>query len=217
MKSRRRTPPILTALLLASPLSAAKATPKPVAPHVAAAKPVDLLYREIGLEGILTLDAFRASIASAEQHGITPRMVMIADLRQPSTAQRLYVIDLEAKRLMLRTWVAHGQGSGDLTADRFSNRDGSHASSLGLYRVGSEIQSPKHGPALLLEGLDRGINDKARAREIIIHSADYVSQNFIDGHGRLGRSWGCPAVPREVIGQLIDLLADGGLLYVYGG
>jgi len=101
-------------------------------------------------------------------------------------------------------------------AERFSNRDGSHQTSLGLYRVGSAIVSPKHGHALLLHGLDRGVNDGALRREVIIHSADYVSAEFIAAHGRLGRSWGCPAVSRDDMARVIELLADDGLLYVAG-
>jgi hypothetical protein len=138
-------------------------------------------------------------------------------MSQPSTAQRLYIIDMDAKKVVLRTWVAHGQNSGDLTATKFSNRDDSHETSLGLYRVGAKITSPKHGPALLLDGLDKGVNDKALAREVIIHGAEYVSAPFIASHGRLGRSWGCPAVPPGDMARIIELLAEGGLLYVYGG
>ena len=83
--------------------------------------------------------------------------------------------------------------------------------------MGSKIQSPKHGLALLLNGLDKGVNDLALAREVIVHSAAYVSAAFIAIHGRLGRSWGCPAVPTADMAQVATLLADGGLLYVHGG
>jgi hypothetical protein len=175
------------------------------------------LYREIGLAGVLDSAAFNAGVRSIEQHGLQADVIAIADMSQPSTAKRLYVINLKTKTLVLQTFVAHGQNTGDLTATHFSNRLDSHQSSLGLYRVGATIASPKHGAALLLEGLDRRVNDLARARELIIHGASYVSELFIKVHGRLGRSWGCPAVPRDVMPQVIHALAGGGLLYVYGG
>ena len=174
------------------------------------------LYREMRLDGVLDEAVFAAAYGSVQGRGLAARVVAIADMSQPSTSKRLYVFDLDKKELVLRTWVAHGSGSGDLMAERFSNRDGSHATSLGLYRVGARIQSPKHGPALLLEGLDRGVNDNARAREVIVHSAPYVSAEFVAKNGRLGRSWGCPAVPAADIATVITLLGDGGLLYLYG-
>jgi hypothetical protein len=193
------------------PALAGPAPAPAVAEHAA-----DALYHEIGLDGMLDSAVFVAGYQSLERHGLHARVLAIADMTQPSTAKRLYVVDMVAKRLVLRTWVAHGQNSGGLVAQRFSNRDGSHQTSLGLYQVGAKIRSGKHGPALLLRGLDKGRNDKARAREVIIHGADYVSARFIAAHGRLGRSWGCPAVPNEDMPKVIDLLADGGLLYVYG-
>ena len=186
-------------------------------PDVVAEDPADALYREAGLAGVLERAVFVAGHREMERHGLHARMLAIADMTQPSTAKRLFVFDLEKKKLVLRTWVAHGQGSGGLTAERFSNRDGSHQTSLGLYRVGTEIVSPKHGRALLLYGLDAGVNDQALHREVIIHGADYVSARFIAENGRLGRSWGCPAVPRDDMARVIELLADGGLLYVAGG
>lgn len=217
--------PLLIALLLTwvTPSATAsldspvlKATPE--SPAVTAPEDLaDALYREIGLEGTLERAVFLAGHHSMERHGLAARTLAIADLSQPSNSRRLYIIDLESKRLVLRTLVAHGQGSGELMAERFGNDEGSHRTSLGLYRVGSEIVSPKHGPALLLDGLDIGTNDQARAREVIIHGADYVSDEFIAENGRLGRSWGCPAVPRDDVAQVIELLADGGLLYVYAG
>lgn len=179
--------------------------------------PADALYDDVGLEGIIARDAFSAAYTSATERGldIGHATLAIADMSQPSTAQRLVIVDLDAQRVLLRTWVAHGQGSGGLTAERFSNSHGSHATSLGLYRVGTEIVSPKHGAALLLHGLDHGVNDQARAREVIIHGADYVSADFIARTGRLGRSWGCPAVPRAEMQRVIAALAEGGLLFVH--
>jgi hypothetical protein len=198
---------ILLALLLAFP--------KPTLAADAKAEARDL-YREMRLDGVVAEPVFVAAYESARGRGLDARMLAIADMSQPSTAKRLYIFDLQTKQLVHRTWVAHGSGSGDLMAERFSNRDGSHQTSLGLYRVGKRIVSPKHGAALLLNGLDAGVNDKALAREVIIHGASYVSAGFIAQHGRLGRSWGCPAVPNAEMGKMIELLGDGGLLYVYG-
>lgn len=179
---------------------------------------VTVLYEAVGLcEQDLEAEALAAGLERADKHGMEPRILAIADMTQPSTAKRLYIIDLEHRSLLLRTYVAHGQKTGELMAERFSNTHGSHQTSLGLYRVGAEIVSPKHGPALLLHGLDKGLNDQALPREVIIHGADYVSDEFIRQHGRLGRSWGCPAVTRDDMPKVIELLADGGLLYVHAG
>ncbi|MCB0790527.1 MAG: murein L,D-transpeptidase catalytic domain family protein [Flavobacteriales bacterium] len=175
----------------------------------------EALYDRIGLEDLMDLPVFSDALHSLEAHGIIGGVLAIADMSRPSTEPRLTVIDLGSGKVLLRTWVAHGQATGEMMAEHFSDREGSHQTSLGLYRVGPEIISPKHGPALLLHGLDRGINGHALEREIIMHGADYVSQAFINANGRLGRSWGCPAVPEEEMPRLIRLLADGGLLYVH--
>jgi hypothetical protein len=207
--------PLSVVLLLPWLMPGASASAGPLAADALTANAATL-YREIGLHGVLDSTVFTAGYASMAGRGLTTGMLAIADMSQPSTARRLYVIDLETKKLVLRTWVAHGQGSGGLIARGFSNRHGSLQTSLGLYRVGQAIVSPKHGPALLLYGLDRGVNDRAQAREVIIHGADYVSAAYIAKHRRLGRSWGCPAVPRADIARVIDLLAEDGLLFVYG-
>lgn len=178
--------------------------------------PASVLYAELRLEGVLSREAFDAAYDRVAQTGAVSGRLAIADMSQPSSVERLVVLDLDSRALISKTWVAHGQGSGELMAERFSNRHNSHQTSLGLYRVGQRITSRKHGAALLLEGLDRGVNDQARAREVIIHGADYVSARFVAQHGRLGRSWGCPAVPREQMAIMIEALADGGLLYVHG-
>ena len=208
---------ILFALLVAlsAPVSAVASTR--LGHAVVKESPALALYREIGLAGQLDTAVFNAGYRRITQQGVHGGVIAIADMTQPSTAKRLYVIDLDTKTLLLRTYVAHGQNTGDLNATHFSNALNSHQSSLGLYRVGATIASPTHGAALLLEGLDRTVNDMARARELIIHGADYVSAAFIAARGRLGRSWGCPAVPRDAMPQMIHSLANGGLFYVYGG
>ncbi len=173
------------------------------------------LYEELCLDGELAEPVFVAGYKRIQRLGAKGKVLAIADMSQPSTAKRLYVIDLEKRELVMRTYVSHGSGSGDLMATTFSDREGSHQTSLGLYRVGAEIVSPKHGAALLLHGLERGINGNALSREVIMHGADYVSEEFIAANGRLGRSWGCPAVPRKDMARMLELLTDGGLLYVY--
>lgn len=172
------------------------------------------LHRECGLAGMLDQGVFAKAIQQAERLGKLPKVIAIADMTQPSTAQRFYVVDLEHRKFLLRSWVAHGKGSGEDRCVRTSNTNGSLCTSAGLMRVGQRITSPKHGAALLLYGLERGVNDHALEREIIIHAADYVSAEQIREHGRLGRSWGCPAVSPEVMARLLDLLPEGSLLFV---
>jgi len=209
--------PLLLAFLFSWLLP--EAEPLPAAAPLAAepaATVAEVLYEELCLEGELKETIFTTCYKRMERKGITSRIVAIADMTQPSTAKRFYIIDLEHRELLLRTHVAHGQGSGELVPTSFSNREGSHQTSLGLYRVGVEIVSPKHGPALLLHGLERGLNCQAERREVIMHGADYVSDDFIREHGRLGRSWGCPAVSRADMPRMLELLADGAALYIHG-
>lgn len=212
--------PMLVALLFTWlwPGNASEATAPTVeaAPAPTAAHGANALFEALCLDGELKEDVFAACYERMERKGIRSRVVAIADMTQPSTAKRLYVIDLERQVLVLRTYVAHGQGSGELMATHFSNREGSHQTSLGLYRVGAEIVSPKHGAALLLHGLERGTNCQALKREVIMHGADYVSESFVKEHGRLGRSWGCPAVSRADMPRMLELLAEGALLYIHG-
>lgn len=202
-------------LLLALPVLLLLAAARPVADAGDAAVAHEL-YTELCLEGQVSQSAFTRGYTALSRRGANPRMLAIADMTQPSTAKRLHVIDLANKELVLSTYVAHGQGSGELFCSSFSNKRGSHATSKGLYRIGAEIVSPKHGAALMLHGLDRGLNCQAEPREVIMHGADYVSEVFIAEHGRLGRSWGCPAVSRADMPRMIQLLAGGGYLYVHG-
>lgn len=158
--------------------------------------------------------AWQMAMASAGSHGATAHVLAVADMTRPSTEKRLFIIDLDQRKLLLRTWVAHGKNSGDLYCEQVSNVEGSLQTSKGLYRVGEKIVSPKHGDALLLYGLDDGTNSAALKREIIVHAADYVGAGFIARHGRLGRSFGCPAVAPEVMPKVLEWL-QGQLLFVY--
>lgn len=178
--------------------------------------PLEDIYTECGLSGRLDRHAFDAALHSLTAHAASGTILAVADMTRPSTEERLFIIDLSARQVLLRTWVAHGRNSGDLYCTAVSNRSGSLQTSRGLYRVGAKILSPKHGDALLLQGLDAGVNSAAESREIIIHAADYVSAAFIADHGRLGRSFGCPAVSPEVMPRVVDLL-QGQLLYIFAG
>jgi hypothetical protein len=139
--------------------------------------------------------------------------VTIIDFDQPSTARRMHVIDLRSGRVE-DLLVAHGKNSGENVATQFSNTPGSNMSSLGVYLTGDAIVSPKHGPAMLLHGMEP-TNDNALRREIILHGADYVSEEFIKKNGRLGRSLGCPAVENGVAARLVDELKGGSVMLIY--
>jgi len=138
----------------------------------------------------------------------------VIDYSLPSSEPRLWVFDLERKRLLFEELVSHGRGSGDALASRFSNTPESHQSSLGLFRTMNTYYG-RNGYSLRLEGLERGINHLAYERAIVMHGADYVSESFIEQTGRLGRSLGCPAVRQEVTYPLIDSLKEEQYLFAY--
>lgn len=142
-------------------------------------------------------------------------LLTVIDFSLPSTEKRLWVIDMEKKEILLNTVVSHGRNSGELMANRFSNTPESFQSSLGFYKTAETYQG-KHGYSLRLDGLEKGFNDLARARAIVMHGADYASEEFAKATGRLGRSLGCPALPTELSAKVIDLIKDGSLIFIYG-
>lgn len=141
-------------------------------------------------------------------------IITVIDYRLPSTEKRLWVIDLSNKQILFHTLVAHGKNSGENLAYRFSNKNESLQSSLGFFITGSEYQG-KHGRSLKLIGLEKGINDAAERRAIVIHGADYVSEHYARRYGRLGRSFGCPAVPMGLHQELIDTIGEGSCVFIY--
>lgn len=141
-------------------------------------------------------------------------VLTVIDFSKPSDTKRLFIIDVSQGKVLQSSLVAHGRNSGGVYATSFSNRPGSYQSSLGFYLT-SNTYDGKHGYSLVLKGIDRGINDNAEQRNIVLHGADYVSEQFIRCNGRLGRSLGCPAVPMEERFEVIDKIKDGSCLFIY--
>lgn len=180
-----------------------------------------LLYDEIselnstGLPSYEVFDlAFRGYTNLQKKHGISKHILTIADFSKPSTEKRLWVIDMDSRKVLFHELVAHGRNSGDNFAGKFSNTPNSNMSSLGFYITGGKY-SGKHGLSLYLNGMDQEFNDKARERTIVIHGADYVSFDFIQKYGRLGRSFGCPALSMESYKAVIEKISDGSCFFIY--
>jgi hypothetical protein len=142
-------------------------------------------------------------------------IVTIADYSQSSNRKRFYVIDLKNKKLLYNTYVAHGRNTGDEYAKSFSNDEGSLKSSLGFYITENPFIGSHTGYALMINGVEKGFNDHAVKRAIIIHGADYATENFIKKYGRLGRSLGCPALPPDLNKPIIETIKDGTCLFIY--
>lgn len=143
-------------------------------------------------------------------------IITLIDFDKTSNEDRFFIIDLKNFKILFESLVAHGRNSGDEIATSFSNLANSYKSSLGFYLTG-ETYTGEHGLSLKLDGLEPGINDNARARNIVIHSADYVSRSFIQKNGRLGRSFGCPSLPVENYSTIIDTIKGKSLLFIYSG
>lgn len=158
--------------------------------------------------------ALRARDCAVRHGAPRPQRMAIIDYTRLSTQPRLWVFDLARSRLLHVEHVAHGRGTGENRSRLFSNIDGSHQSSLGLYLT-QETYTGENGYSLRMDGLEPGVNDRARDRLLVMHGADYVDPAQALRQGRLGRSWGCPAVRRAVAVPIIDALKGGQMLYAY--
>lgn len=206
-------------LLLASfALALGFCAPRPAKAQAPAAS----LQADLALAALApSLDAHVLSLAlaahdKAESEGLlaNPNVLTVIDYSKPSVDPRFWVFDLAQHKLLFEELVAHGRNSGDNLATRFSNTESSLESSLGLY-VTSDVYMGKHGRSLKLEGLEKGWNDNALARGIVVHAAAYVTDAFATTEGRLGRSWGCPALNPQVASKVIDAIKGGSAMFAY--
>jgi len=142
-------------------------------------------------------------------------IITIIDYTKSANEKRLYIIDLKNKKVLYYTYVAHGENTGYEYAEKFSNIIESHQSSVGFFITSNPYVGSK-GYSLRIDGIEKGINDNARVRNIVIHGAKYVNEYYIKSNGRLGRSWGCPAVPVAQSKDIINTIKNGSLIYING-
>lgn len=150
----------------------------------------------------------------AEGRVVNDSIVSIVDFSLPSTSKRLYILDLRNYKVLFNTFVAHGRNTGREWATNFSNQMSSYKSSPGFYLTAQTYQG-NNGYSLKLLGLEKGINDNAFNRAIVMHGADYVSASFANSHGYLGRSEGCPAIPAPLSRPIINTIKNGSCLFIY--
>ncbi|MBM4220028.1 MAG: murein L,D-transpeptidase catalytic domain family protein [Gammaproteobacteria bacterium] len=198
-------------LILGWVLSAALPAAPP--PSIASAAAIASLAPQVNRETLaLAMKAMRC--AQGTGLGVDATRLAFIDYSRPSTEPRLWVFDLASNRLLYEEVVAHGRGSGENLAKVFSNVSGSHTSSLGLFLTGETYQG-RNGYSLRMEGLEPGVNDAAMERAIVMHGAPYVDPQSAAKQGRLGRSFGCPAVREAIARGMIDVLKDGQFVFAY--
>ena len=193
---------MLLAALVCAPLMANAGTPR-----------VDVASSGISPNVLkLALSAVECGIASGDLRA--PKTLTVIDYSRPSTEPRLWVFDLRSGSLLFKELVAHGRNTGDNMATRFSDDMNSRQTSIGLFRT-SDTYVGNNGYSLRLDGLEPGFNGNARSRAIVMHGAPYVSAQFATTQGRIGRSWGCPALREAVARKVIDTVRGGDVIFSY--
>ena len=164
------------------------------------------------------LESFKEALKgyySLKERGLVQKDILtLVDFSLSSNVKRLWVIDLSTNTILYNSLVAHGRNTGEEYANSFSNSNSSYKSSLGFYLTG-EVYQGKHGMSLKLDGLEKGVNDNARQRGVVMHSANYVSNSFIKFNKRLGRSQGCPAIPQELLSGIVNTIKNKSCLFIY--
>ena len=182
---------------------------------------IKLMYTELCLNDKVSFSCFNNAIHGLEKiedleifDNSNNNLLVVVDYTKPSTEERLFIIDLRKKQLLISSLVTHGRGTGDLYATNFSNKNNSYSTSSGFYLTGN-IYNGKHGESLELYGLEKGKNDNAKKRTIVMHSAYYANKAFAEKYGRLGRSKGCLVLPTDLNAKIINLISGGVVLYVH--
>ena len=215
--------PYLLSFLMALPSNIIKnKTPEKIANNVSITfeKRVNIVYNNLNSNkfALPHLESFSKALQGfyllKEKGLIKKDIITLIDFSLPSTSKRLWVIDLQTNTILFHSYVSHGMNSGVEYANSFSNKPESLKSSLGFYAT-AESYIGKHGLSLKLDGLERGVNDKARAREIVIHGAEYANPSILKSQNYLGRSQGCPALPVEISKKIINTIKDKSCLYIY--
>lgn len=186
----------------------------------AQALPTKQLYQKLDLEQRgLSKKAFDLAVRGfekllAQDKLMNSAVLSIVDFSLPSSHKRLFVINIKSQELIFYDYVAHGKNSGAAIAKSFSNKINSLKSSLGFF-VTKNTYNGKNGLSLALDGKEKGINDHALARAVVIHGAPYVNEIFAAQKNGIGRSWGCPAVPEKINASLIETIKDGSCFFIY--
>jgi len=214
---------ITLAVLLAIQIHQARANDNEVAAqHGKTINPdfiIDHIYHAFGDFPMPQFDVFQkamkgyAKLRSNNQLS-NDTLLTVMDFRMSANEKRMWVLDLKNKKVLFNCLVAHGRNTGEEFAEKFSNIPQSFKSSIGFYVTGGTYTG-EHGLSLYLDGMEKGFNDKARERYIVMHGADYVSEKFIEENGRLGRSLGCPAISRELQDAIIPLIAEKTCMFIY--
>ena len=182
---------------------------------------IKTMYRELCLNDKVSFSCFNNAMHGLEKienleifDNSNDDLLVMVYYTKPSIEERLFIIDLRKKQLLISSLVAHGRGTGDLYATNFSNKNNSYSTSSGFYLTGN-IYNGKNGESLELYGLEKGKNDNARKRTIVIHSAYYANKSFAEKYGRLGRSKGCLVLPTDLNTKIINLISGGVVLYIH--
>lgn len=181
---------------------------------------INLLYEEFAAvnENMPSQVSFTYALTGYKklesQDKIQNKLLTIVDFSLPSTEKRMWILDMESNDILYHTYVSHGQNTGGNMATKFSNTPNSLQSSLGFY-VTAETYYGKNGLSLFIDGMEKEFNSKARERYVVIHGADYAREESIERLGRLGRSYGCPAVPTEVSIEIINKIKEGSAFFIY--
>ncbi|MCA0403426.1 MAG: murein L,D-transpeptidase catalytic domain family protein [Proteobacteria bacterium] len=159
----------------------------------------------------MALTAYQKASAKG---AVKKSVLTVIDYSLPSNKQRMWIFDVNKERLLYNTYVAHGQNSGSVTPNHFSNTPSSKATSLGTF-VTRDTYIGSKGYSLNLQGLERGFNDNAYNRRVVIHGAWYVEPDFIRKAGRAGRSWGCPSIAQTMAKPVINTIKGGSVVFAY--